>query len=151
MPVLTSRESSAFARSRASAALRRVDIRHWFLGLSLILCAPAVLAEGCRFERIAAVDLLVTNSGRVQIPVDINGVHVQMGIEVGSALSAIWTGAAAALNLKSKETIALGQLRAGSVPLTQTINIKSFKTGNLRWSPFSILVYPRNEDFSQSL
>jgi Aspartyl protease len=131
--------------------LRRAGIYHCFLGLSLMLCAPAVLADGCRLQRIVAVDLLVTNAGRVQIPVEINGVHVQMGIEAGSGLSGIWSGATAALGLKPKETIALGALRAGGTPLTQTVHIDSFKIGNTRWPPFSVVVYPRNQQFPQSL
>ena len=116
-----------------------------------MLCASAVLAENCHLEQIAAVDLVVTKSGSVQIPVEINGIRVQMGIEAGSGLSAIWSGATAALNLQPQERIRPGVLHAGGIPLTQTVHINSFKLGNLHWQPFDALVYPRNHQFSQSL
>lgn len=110
-----------------------------------------MLADGCRLERIVAVSLIVTDSGGVRIPVEINGTRVQMGIEVGSALSAIWKGDTAALNLQPRETIARAGLHVGGTPLTQTVRIDSFKIGNIRWAPFSALVYPRNGEFPQSL
>ncbi len=121
------------------------------LALSLVLCVPVTRADDCRIERLAAVDLAVTSAGRVQIPVELNGIRVQMIIEAGSGLSSIWSGAAAPLNLEPKESIARGRLRAGSAPLTQTVKINTFKIGNVRWKPFQIVVYPSNQHFPQSV
>jgi len=131
--------------------LRRVDVYHWFLAPSLMLCASVVVADDCRLERVATVDMIVTKEGQVQIPVEINGVRLQMGIDAGSGLSAIWSGATAALHLQPKESIAGGRLNAGGIPLTQTVNINSLKIGNAIWSPVEVLVYPRNKQFPQSI
>jgi hypothetical protein len=79
--------------------LRRIDVYHWFLGVSLMLYASAVVADDGRLGRVATVDMIVTKDGQVQIPVEINGIRVQMGIDAGSGLSAIWSGATGALNL----------------------------------------------------
>lgn len=131
--------------------VRRVDVYHWFLGMSLMLCASAVVADDCRLERVATVDMIVTKDGQVQIPVEINGIRVQMGIDAGSGLSAIWSGATAALNLQPKEIIARGRVNAGGTPVTQTVNINGLTIGTTRWSSFEVLVYPRNKQFPQSL
>jgi hypothetical protein len=131
--------------------LRRAVVYHWFLGMSLMLSASAVVADDCRLERVAAVDMIVTKEGQVQIPVEINGIRVQMGIDAGSGLSAVWSGATAALNLQPNERISRGRLSAGGTPLTQTVNINGLKIGNTRWSSFEVLVYPRNKQFPQSL
>ena len=118
-----------------------------------MLCATAAFADDCRLDRVAAVDLLVTKDGQVQIPVKINGIQVQIGIDAGSGLSGIWSGATAALNLQPKEIRARGGVRlsAGGAPLTQTVNINGLEIGNSRWPPFEALVYPRSKQFPQSL
>jgi hypothetical protein len=131
--------------------LRRIDVYHWFLGVSLMLYASAVVADDCRLGRVATVDMIVTKDGQVQIPVEINGIRVQMGIDAGSGLSAIWSGATGALNLQPKESIARGRVNVGGTPLTQTVNINGLKIGDTRWSSFEALIYPRNKQFPQSL
>jgi len=93
----------------------------------------------------------VTKDGQVQIPVEIGGVRVHMGIEAGSGLSAIWSSATAALGLQPKRITARGRLNAGGIPLTETVNIDGLKIGNVRWSSVEVLVYPRNKYFPQSL
>ena len=129
----------------------RVDGYLWFLGLCLLLCAAAALADDCRPDRVAAVDLLVTKDGHVQIPVEINGFRVQMGIDAGSGLSGIWSDAAAALNLPPKKINSSVRLYAGGARLTHTVNVNGIKIGDYRGSPFEALVYPRNKPVPQYL
>jgi hypothetical protein len=130
---------------------RRVDFCHWFLGVCLLLSARTVVADDCRLERVAAVDMIVSKDGQVQIPVEVNGIHVRMGIDVGSTLSAIWSGATAAFNLQPKEKFASGRLTAGQASLTQTVKFSDLKIGYAHWASVEVLVYPRNKQFPQAL
>jgi hypothetical protein len=148
---MNNRDASTPAGCTACALLRRAEIYRLLVGLSLLMCAPAALADGCRLERVAAVDMSATNTGQVLIPVEIDGIKVQMGIEAGSGLSIIWSGATDGLGLKPKTTIAQGLLNAGGKPIRQTVRLDSFKIGNTGWAPFSVVVYPRDRQFPQSL
>jgi predicted aspartyl protease len=130
---------------------RGSDICRCFFGMCLMLAASAVVAEDCRLERVAAVEMTISKDGQVQIPVEINGTRVQMGVDVGGGLSAIWSGAVAALNLQPKDSIARGRLNAGAIPLTQTVELSGLKIANTQWLPFGVLVFPRNKVFPESL
>jgi len=102
-------------------------------------------------EQIAAVKMIVTSSGRVQIPVEINGIKVQMGLDIGHGLSGIWASATTSLGLTPKATIKAGVLLADGAPVTDTVSIASFKIANVNWANIPVLVYPGSQHIFQML
>ena len=126
-------------------------VRHWVIGLGVLLCSPAVLADSCGLGRIAEVAMSVTKGGQVVVPVEINGIHVEMAIDAAGSLTNIYSGATAALNLTPSNSFKSGQLRVGATSLTQTVQIRSLKLANVNWPVASALVYPFNKQFTPPL
>jgi hypothetical protein len=95
--------------------------------------------------------MLVADSGRVQIPVEISGIQVQMVVDIGRGISGIWTGATASLGLTPRATSKRNGLRVDGTPVAATVSIASFKIGNVRWATMPILVYPGGPQLPQTL
>jgi predicted aspartyl protease len=122
-----------------------LSVRHWVVGLSLLVCAPVVLADSCQLERIAEVEMSVTKGGQVVVPVEINGNHVKMAIDTTSSMTNIYSGATAALNLKPNDNLKRGVLSVGATALTHTVDIHALKMANVHWPTVEALVYPWNK------
>jgi hypothetical protein len=132
-------------------SFKLTSVRHWVIGLGVLVCSPAVLADSCHLERIAEVVMSVTKGGQVVVPVEINGIHVKMAIDTTGSLTNIYSGATAALNLTPSDTLKGGVLRVGATTLTQTVQVRSLKLANVNWPIVSVLVYPWNKKFAPLL
>jgi predicted aspartyl protease len=128
-------------------SFKRSSVRHWVVGLGVLLCSPAVLADSCQLELISEVAMSVTKSGHVVVPVEIDGIRVRMAIDTASSLTNIYSGAMTELNLTPKDTIKNGLLSVGATTVTETVRIRSLKMANVNWPQVSALVYPWNKPF----
>jgi Aspartyl protease len=146
---VTGKERDALPKPRRLSIWRHIGVRHWIVGLALCFWGPAALADGCGLEQVAAVKMIVTDSGRVQIPVEIDGIKVQMAVDIGRGISGIWTAATASLGLTPKATIKRGVLLIDGTPVTDTVSVASLQIGNARWANIAILAIPGSGQFSQ--
>lgn len=132
-------------------SFKLTSVRDWVIGLGVLVCSPAVLADSCQLKRIAEVAMSVTKGGQAVVPVEINGIHVNMAIDTAGSLINIYSGATAALNLTPSDTIRSGVLHVGTTSLTQTVQIRSLKLANLNWPLVSAVVYPLKKQFAPLL
>jgi predicted aspartyl protease len=127
----------------------------WMAGVFLVLAAAASAedaakapatppaspapAPDCRLRRNAILDMEMDDTGRITVPVTLNGTLKRMMIDTGAQWTMISAAAVKELNLTPRATGVL-MMGVGRVLGTRAVTIDEFRLGQLKGSKLNFLV-----------
>jgi hypothetical protein len=116
----------------------------WFAAVAalMMLASPALAAEDCGLHKVASFDLSFDESGRVAVPVTINGEPLRMLVDTGGFGTTLTEAAVKKLGLEKHAVTSVQMAYYGGIPLKQFVWAPKVDLGGLKADKLAMPVMP---------